>query len=87
MFPRYDINLKIFDTSLNNLGIPEEIKLGSFTDISNNDNVVFVYTPDENSRNELTYFRVKIFDFLSKEKFGSKPLKYQLTDIIKIKFH
>ena len=78
MFPRYDINLKIFDTSLNNLGIPEEIKLGSFTDISNNDNVVFVYTPDENSRNELTYFRVKIFDFLSKEKIWIKTPKVSI---------
>jgi hypothetical protein len=48
IFPRYEINIKIFDTQKNTLGIPETLKLGSFTDISDNDQTVFIYNNDQN---------------------------------------
>jgi len=70
VFPRYEINIKIFDTQKNTLGIPEKLKLGSFTDITYNNQTVFNYSNDDvkNFNNNL-YFRVKIFDLLDKDKF------------------
>ena len=69
IFPRYEINIKIFDTQKNTLGIPEKLKLGSFTDISSNDQKVFIYNDDQNNKiNDFLYFRVKIFDLLDKDK-------------------
>ena len=69
IFPRYEINIKIFDTQKNTLGIPETLKLGSFTDISDNDQTVFIYTNDQNkTSNNPLYFRVKIFDLMNNDK-------------------
>ena len=69
IFPRYEINIKIFDTQKNTLGIPEKLKLGSFTDISSSDQKVFIYNDDQNNKiNDFLYFRVKIFDLLDKDK-------------------
>ena len=53
----------IFDTKKNTLGIPETLKLGSFTDISDNDQTIFIYNSNQNRTiNNPLYFRVKIFD-------------------------
>jgi hypothetical protein len=69
VFPRYEINIKIFDTQKNTLGIPEKLKLGSFTDITNNNQVIFNYSNDDTKDfNDILYFRVKIFDLLDKDK-------------------
>ena len=70
IFPRYEINIKIFDTQKNTLGIPETLKLGSFTDISDNNQTVFIYSSDQNkTSNNPLYFRVKIFDLINNAKF------------------
>ena len=70
IFPRYEINIKIFDTQKNTLGIPETLKLGSFTDISDNDQTVFIYNSGQNrTNNNPLYFRVKIFDLINDAKF------------------
>ena len=69
IFPRYEINIKIFDTQKNTLGIPETLKLGSFTGISDNDQTVFIYNNDQNkTSNNPLYFRVKIFDLMNNDK-------------------
>ena len=69
VFPRYEINIKIFDTQKNTLGIPEKLKLGSFTDITNNNQIIFNYSNDDTKDfNDILYFRVKIFDLLDKDK-------------------
>ena len=70
IFPRYEVNIKIFDTTKNTLGIPETLKLGSFTDITYNNQTVFIYSDDltKNIINPL-YFRVKIFDLINKDRF------------------
>ena len=68
VFPRYDINIKIFDTTENNLGIPDNLELGSFSDISNNEQVVFIYSNNLKKHNDPLYFRVKIFDLMNTDK-------------------
>ena len=77
VFPRYEINIKIFDTQKNTLGIPETLKLGSFTDISDNDQTVFIYNSNQNKPiNNPLYFRVKIFDLINDAKFWiSTPME------------
>ena len=70
VFPRYEINIKIFDTKKNTLGIPETLKLGSLTDISDNVQTVFIYNSNQNRIiNNPLYFRVKIFDLINDAKF------------------
>lgn len=82
IFPRYEINIKIFDTQKNTLGIPETLKLGSFTDISDNNQTVFIYNNDQNkTSNNPLYFRVKIFDLMNNDKL------WITTPHENIKFH
>ena len=70
VFPRYEINIKIFDTKVNTLGIPNFLELGSFTDISSNKQKIFQYKNDQNKdQNNPLYFRVKIFDLINDSKF------------------
>ena len=64
IFPRAEINLKLFETKQNNLGIPDKISLGSFENISNSDEDVFIFTPREKNKIEKYYFRVKVFNIL-----------------------
>ena len=64
IFPRAEINLKLFETKQNNLGIPDKISLGSFENISNSDEDVFIFTPKEKNKIEKYYFRVKVFNIL-----------------------
>ena len=68
VFPRAELNIKIFETKKNQLGIPEKISLGSFQDISDSDENVFIFTDNEKKINQKYYFRVKIFDNLSSNK-------------------
>ena len=68
VFPRAELNIKIFETKKNQLGIPEKISLGSFQDISDSDENVFIFTDNEKKTNQKYYFRVKIFDNLSSNK-------------------
>ena len=70
VFPRYEINIKIFDTKVNTLGIPDYLELGTFTDISSNKQKIFQYKNDQNkNKNNSLYFRVKIFDLINDKKF------------------
>ena len=67
-FPRTEINIKLFETKKNQLGIPDKISLGSFHDISDSDENVFIYTNKDNKINQKFYFRVKVFDKLNNNK-------------------
>ena len=70
VFPRYEINIKIFDNKVNTLGIPNFLELGTFTDISSNKQKVFQYKNDQNKdKNNPLYFRVKIFDLINAKRF------------------
>ena len=44
VFPRTELNIKLFETKKNQLGIPDKISLGSFQEISDSDENVFIYT-------------------------------------------
>ena len=68
IFPRYEIKIKLFETAKNNLGIPDQIELGSFSQISNNNDKVFIYDTLEDKADKLIYFRVKVFDLLNLER-------------------
>ena len=67
IIPRTDITLNLFNASKNNLGIPDSINLGSFEQISESDEKLFVLVNDNYKKNEL-YFRVKIFDQIDDKK-------------------
>ena len=67
-FPRTELNIKLFETKKNQLGIPDRISLGSFNDISDSDENVFIYTNKDNAINQKFYFRVKVFDKLNDNK-------------------
>ena len=68
IFPRAEINLKLFETKQNNLGIPNKISLGSFENISNSDEDVFIFTPEVKNKIDKYYFRVKVFNLIDKDK-------------------
>lgn len=68
IFPRAEINLKLFETKQNNLGIPDKISLGSFENISNSDEDVFIFASEENNKREKYYFRVKVFNLIDRER-------------------
>ena len=67
IIPRTDITLNLFNASKNNLGIPDSINLGSFEQISESDEKLFVLINDNFKKNEL-YFRVKVFDQIDDKK-------------------
>ena len=66
VFPRTEVNIKLFETKQNTLGIPDKISLGSFQNITNSDEDVFIYTPDDILKDEKFYFRVKVYDILNR---------------------
>ena len=68
IFPRTEINIKLFETKQNQLGIPNKISLGSFENISDSDETVFIFSKENDNQYQKYYFRVKIFDTLNKEK-------------------
>ena len=89
VFPRAELNIKIFETKKNQLGIPEKISLGSFQDISDSDENVFIFTNTNNKINQKYYFRVKVFDNLNLSKdwinTDYKVLLSMFKDSFKIK--
>ena len=68
IFPRTEISLKLFETKQNNLGIPDKISLGSFENISNSDEDVFIFITDEKNKIEKYYFRVKVFNIIDTDQ-------------------
>ena len=86
IFPRTEINLKLFETSENNLGIPDKISLGSFENISNSDESVFIFSPQKNLETKKYYFRVKVFNIIDENKNwisadGNQLIKQYSKDI------
>ena len=67
VFPRTEINIKLFETKQNNLGIPDKISLGSFENISNDDEEVFIFVPNTLEKKDKYYFRVKTFNIIDNE--------------------
>ena len=67
IFPRAEINFRLFDLSKGSLGIPDKINLGSFESFANSDEKVFTLV-DKNYKKEDLYFRVKIFDYMEHDK-------------------
>ena len=67
IIPRTDITLNLFNASKNNLGIPDSINLGSFEQISESDEKLFVLVNNNYKKNEL-YFRVKVFNQIDDKK-------------------
>ena len=68
VFPRYEVKIKLFETAKNNLGIPDQIELGSFSEISNVDEKVFIFNALEKNIDEPLYFRVKVFDIMNNKR-------------------
>ena len=67
VFPRTDINFRIFDPSSSSLGIPDNINLGSFREFSNSEEPVFTLI-NKNYEKDQLYFRVKVFDYMEKNR-------------------
>ena len=67
IFPRTEIDIKLLDNSNTNLGIPNEINLGSFQLFADSSSRVFLLNNDDYNQKDL-YFRVKVFDFINKDK-------------------
>ena len=83
VFPRYEINIKIFDNKVNTLGIPNFLELGTFTDISSNKQKVFQYKNDQNKdKNNPLYFRVKIFDLINAKTLSQHQFKIYTCSMI-----
>lgn len=66
IFPRTEINFRLFDPSKSSLGIPDTITLGSFEKFANSDEKVFTLI-NQNFKKESLYFRVKIFDYMEQD--------------------
>ena len=56
VFPRTEINIKLFETKQNQLGIPDKISLGSFQNISDSDETVFIFSKENSKVNEKILF-------------------------------
>ncbi len=67
VFPRADINFRIFDPSASTLGIPDSINLGSFREFSNSEEPVFTLI-NKNYKKDQLYFRVKVFDYMENNR-------------------
>ena len=68
VFPRAELNIKLFETKKNQLGIPDKISLGSFQNISDSEENVFIFKTNIQDKNQKYYFRVKVFDKLNVSK-------------------
>ena len=68
VFPRAELNIKLFETKKNQLGIPDKISLGSFQNISDSEENVFIFKTNIQDNDQKYYFRVKVFDKLSVSK-------------------
>ena len=68
VFPRAELNIKLFETKKNQLGIPDKISLGSFQNISDSEENVFIFKTNIQDKDQKYYFRVKVFDKLSVSK-------------------
>ena len=67
-FPRAEVKVSLFANKLNNLGIPDKISLGSFQQITLEDEDVFNAKFFERVNQNQLYFRVKTFEVLDQLK-------------------
>ena len=85
VFPRAEINFRLFNPASSSLGIPDSINLGSFSEFSNSDEDVFTLI-NNNFKKEELYFRVKIFDYMEEDKSWRPSSSYYLFDKYKSSF-
>jgi len=67
-FPRAEVKVSLFANKSNNLGIPDKISLGSFQQITLEDEDVFNVKFFERVNQSQLYFRVKTFEMLDQLK-------------------
>ena len=67
-FPRAEVKVSLFANKSNNLGIPDKISLGSFQQITLEDEDVFNAKFFERVNQNQLYFRVKTFEMLDQLK-------------------
>jgi len=67
-FPRAEVKVSLFANKSNNLGIPDKISLGSFQQITLEDEDVFNVKFFEKVNQNQLYFRVKTFEILDQLK-------------------
>ncbi len=85
VFPRAEINFRLFNPASSSLGIPDSINLGSFSEFSNSDEDVFTLI-NNNFKKEELYFRVKIFDYMEDDKSWRPSSGFYLFDKYKSSF-
>ena len=85
IFPRTEINFRLFDNSASSLGIPDTISLGSFSQFSNSDEEIFTLINNDYRQDDL-YFRVKIFDYMEENQSWRPSSSYFLFSKFKDDF-
>ena len=85
IFPRAEINFRLFDNSASSLGIPDTISLGSFSQFSNSDEEIFTLINNDYRQDDL-YFRVKIFDYMEENQSWRPSSSYFLFSKFKYDF-
>ena len=85
IFPRAEVNFRLFDNSASSLGIPNTISLGSFSQFSNSDEEIFTLINKGYSQDDL-YFRVKIFDYMQDNQSWRPSSSYFLFNKFKDNF-
>ena len=85
IFPRAEINFRLFDNSASSLGIPDTISLGSFSQFSNSDEEIFTLINNGYRQDDL-YFRVKIFDYMEENQSWRPSSSYFLFSKFKDDF-
>ncbi len=85
VFPRAEINFRLFNPVSSSLGIPDSINLGSFSEFSNSEEDVFTLINNNFKKDEL-YFRVKIFDYMEEDKSWRPSSSYYLFNKYKSSF-
>ena len=85
IFPRAEINFRLFDNSASSLGIPDKIRLGSFSQFSNSDEEIFTLINNDYRQDDL-YFRVKIFDYMEENQSWRPSSSYFLFSKFKDDF-
>jgi len=85
IFPRAEINFRLFDNSASSLGIPDTISLGSFSQFSNSNEEIFTLINNDYRQDDL-YFRVKIFDYMEENQSWRPSSSYFLFSKFKDNF-
>ena len=79
VFPRAEVNFRLFDTSASSVGIPDSIDLGSFSQFSNSDEEVFTLI-NNNFKKENLYFNLKDMNSGNQQKLSKDQLLKVLVE-------